>query len=666
MSQNNSKWYRPEIDGLRALAVLPVVLFHGGFQSFAGGFVGVDVFFVISGYLITTILLREMRSGSFSFRRFYERRARRILPALSVMMLLIIPMAWFTLTPLQFYNFAQAIGATTLFSANILYWRESGYFEEEAEANPLLHTWSLAIEEQFYLLFPVVLLVVVTLAKRAGRSDRSAVLAALGAIAAASYIWMEWWLQRDPVGNFFLAPGRIWELIVGSFCAVVMLDFTLRRSSALSAVGLAAILWAVFTFDEGTAFPSAAALLPVLGTALIILFADGTTVTGKLLSLKPLVWIGLISYSTYLWHQPLFVFARLGRQHATTPIQIMGLALLSLLLGYLSYRFVEQPFRKPKGSVLGSQGRIFMLAGASIIGFVALSALGQITDGLPQRFNLSADQQSYIETSNSISPVRGSCQSRVGGANARSYDDACVLGNEQVAPRTAILGDSHTVSLSWELGVELEARGESVRMLAHAGCGPFDDVSRAGSLRESCISWSAAMYDSIRADQSVDTVVLAYKMMFHLAGTNRANYPQLPPKRDAEVVESMKANIVRMVNGIAASGKDVIVVMQTPETPRRIRPTVYKFMSDDHSRIEGVPRAWWQQRSALAVETAQAFDPAVRILDPADLFCDGTTCYAGREGVAWYRDDNHLSLFGANIVVQEILALMNLSPITDA
>ena len=659
MSQNSNSWYRPEVDGLRAVAVLPVVFFHGGFETFAGGFVGVDVFFVISGYLITTILLREMRKGSFSFRRFYERRARRILPALSAMMLVAIPLAWVTLTPLQLRNFAQAVGATNLFSANVLYWRESGYFEEDSEANPLIHTWSLAIEEQFYLLFPVVLLIVVRFAIRARKNDQVFVLATMAAIAAASYLWMEWWLRRDPIGNFFLAPGRIWELLVGSFCAVILLDFKVRRSAALSALGIAAILWSVFSFDEGTAFPSAAALFPVVGTALVILFADESTATGRLLSIKPLVWIGLISYSTYLWHQPLFVFARLGRQNRTTEFETIGLAILSLIIGYLSYRFVEQPFRKPKSRLLRSQKGIFALSVVSIVGFLGLAGIGHVLDGVPQRFDLTANQSSYIETSTSWSPVRQECQAQVGGANARSYDDACIVGSEDATPRTVIFGDSHGTELGWELGKELAERSESLRLLGFGGCGPFDDVSRSGSLRKNCADWSTAMYGEILADDSIDTVVVAFKVMYHLAGTNRGNYPNLPPEREA-LTELMSANTIDLVNGIANTGKQVIFVMQAPETPRRLQPTVYHFMDGDDTRIEGSPRAWWERRSALATAVAQNFDPSVVVIDPADAFCDATMCYAGRDGVAWYRDDNHMTLPAANVVAKEIVEAMAL------
>jgi len=635
------------------------VLFHGGFEMFAGGFVGVDVFFVISGYLITTILLREMRKGEFSFLRFYERRARRILPALSLMLLCSIPLAWISLTPLQFYNYAQGMGATSIFLANVLFWQESDYFNEESEANPLLHMWSLAVEEQFYLFFPIMLLGLTWLAKRNERARPMIVVGGLATLAAASYVWMEWWLRRDPSGNFFLTPSRVWELIVGSFCALILLDRKPQPNAALSAIGLAAVLWSVFAFDETTAFPSALTLVPVLGTALIVVFADRSTITGRVLSLRWLVGIGLISYSTYLWHQPLFATARLARQNVLGPLAILGLAGLSLVLGWLSWRFVERPFRKPESGPLARRSVIFALTGLSIVGFLGLSGIGQVTDGLPGRFDLSPLQEEYIASSFSLNPVKQECQAEPGGANARSYDAACIFGRMGAEPAVVILGDSHATELGWELGEALKKEDASIRMLAFGGCGPFDDVGRSGPAREKCATWSREMYDDLIADDTIEAVVVTYKLMYHLAGTNRGNYPNLPPERDPDIVSYVQANTAEVVNGLSESGKQVIFVMQAPETPRRTRPTVYHFMNDDDTQIQGVPRQWWNERSALADETLTAFDASVEIIDPADTFCDAVTCWAGRDGIALYSDDNHVTLAGAALIAEEITARLD-------
>lgn len=529
MSGETRSWYRPEIDGLRALAVLPVIFFHAKFESFAGGYVGVDVFFVISGYLITNILLRELRAGSFSLLRFYERRARRILPALSALLVLCIPMAWFTLTPNELFDFFRAIGSTSLFSSNILFWLNSGYFTDQSDSNALLHMWSLAVEEQYYLVFPLFLAGIVKLGRRWFDDSRPVViLSALIATAAASYAWMEWALRNDPSGNFYLAPSRVWELIAGAICAVVMTNYRPKPSTILSAIGLVMIGWSVFRFDEATPFPSAVTLLPVLGTALIVVFADATTATARLLSTKALVGVGLISYSTYLWHLPLFVFARLSRLERLTTAMNLGLVVVSLLLGYLSWRFVEQPFRKPESGPLAKQSVILGLAALSIVGFVGIALVGHFANGFPQRFDLTANQDSYLETMRLRTPDKDACQIEPGNTTSRDYLDACQYGDATVEPSIAVFGDSHSVGLAYQLGEQLKTRGRNARLHAYGGCGPLEDPAHAGPDRTECVQWSADTFAAIRDDDGISTVVVAYKLAALLEGSARGLYPRLP------------------------------------------------------------------------------------------------------------------------------------------
>jgi peptidoglycan/LPS O-acetylase OafA/YrhL len=288
--------YRPEVDGLRALAVLPVVLYHAGVPLFRGGFVGVDVFFVISGYLITGILLAELSRGDFSLLRFYERRARRILPALSVMMLACLPMAWLWLDPLDLKGFAKSLVAVPLFSSNLLFWLESGYFDGEADLKPLIHTWTLGVEEQYYLLIPLWLM----LTWRLGTSVRWLSLAAIGLLSLG---WAELGAREASSAAFFLLPARAWELLLGSLVALYArrrpghAHGSGLRQNALAALGLGLLGLATFTFDRSTPFPGLHAAVPTLGAALLILFAGPGTLVGRLLATRTLVGIGLISYS---------------------------------------------------------------------------------------------------------------------------------------------------------------------------------------------------------------------------------------------------------------------------------------------------------------------------------------------------------------------------------
>jgi peptidoglycan/LPS O-acetylase OafA/YrhL len=330
--------YRSEIDGLRALAVVPVILFHAGFDLFSGGFVGVDVFFVISGYLITTILIEDIENDRFSLVNFLERRARRILPALFFIMLVCIPFAWIWMLPSQMKDFLQSLVAASLFASNILFWKKENYFEAAAQTNPLLHTWTLAVEAQYYILFPIFLIL-------AWRFGKNRVFWMIVMMAVISLLLSEWGWRNKPTANFYLAPTRAWELFAGSIVAFVIQKNGVQKNNFLAILGLAAIIFSIFAYDKSTPFPSVYTLAPVLGVVLLILYAEKETIVAKLLNTKSFVGLGLISYSTYLWHQPLFVFAKLKLFSTSFQLTMIALSFLSVMLGYLSWRYVEKPFR---------------------------------------------------------------------------------------------------------------------------------------------------------------------------------------------------------------------------------------------------------------------------------------------------------------------------------
>ena len=360
--------YRAEIDGLRALAVVPAILFHAGFELFSGGFVGVDVFFVISGYLITTILIEDIENRRFSIVNFYERRARRILPALFFVMLVCVPFAWMWMLPSQMKDFSQSLVAVSLFASNVQFWRESGYFDAAAGEMPLLHTWSLAIEEQYYLLFPVFLLL-------AWRFGKNRVFWMIVVMAAISLLLTEWGWRNKAIANFYLAPTRAWELFAGSIAAFIVQKHGVKKNNPLALLGLSAIIFSIFFYDESTPFPSVYALVPVLGVVLLVLYADKETLAAKLLSTKALVGIGLISYSAYLWHQPLFAYARVFQGGMAAEWQMLMLSLLSLLLAYFSWRYVESFFRNKK---IISAKRIFLVSVAGFVFFISIGSIGNL------------------------------------------------------------------------------------------------------------------------------------------------------------------------------------------------------------------------------------------------------------------------------------------------
>ena len=333
--------YRREIAGLRAIAVLPVIWFHSGFSGVPGGFLGVDVFFVISGFLITSILLREIDDGSFSMIGFYERRARRILPALFLVVLATIPFAWVWMYPSTFADYARSIAAIVLFISNVHFWETAGYFGVEAIQKPLLHTWSLAVEEQYYLIFPWLLI----LLRRGGWRVQ---VIALSVLAVLSLLLSEWGWRNEPEVNFYFTFSRFWELLAGSIAAVLAFYHPLQKNGLLGLTGLLLILGSMLGFSEATPVPSVYVLIPVIGSVLVLLYAQADTLVARFLSLRLMVGIGLVSYSAYLWHHPLFSFAHIANPNGQHPALMVFLMVLTFALATLSWRYVEQPFRRKK------------------------------------------------------------------------------------------------------------------------------------------------------------------------------------------------------------------------------------------------------------------------------------------------------------------------------
>ena len=336
--------YRPEIDGLRARAVIPVIAFHAGFSIFRGGFVGVDVFFVISGYLITSIIITQLGDGTFSIRTFYERRARRILPALFLIILISVPFAWLYMPFIEFDLYTKSLTAVNFFFSNILFWRQADYFGGNAEMQPLLHTWSLSVEEQFYVLFPIFLIL---LWKFRNKWKYIALLF----IGLVSLFLAQWFISigEKPIAAFYLFPSRAWELIIGSILALHTLNLkntdTRLKNEIGSIFGISMVLCSIFTFSKDTPTPSLFTLIPTIGTALILRYGISETLVGRILRIKFLVSIGLVSYSAYLWHQPIFAIFRQANPGVKSYWMFLALILFIFLLAYLTWKYVETPFR---------------------------------------------------------------------------------------------------------------------------------------------------------------------------------------------------------------------------------------------------------------------------------------------------------------------------------
>ena len=650
--------YRREIDGLRAVAVLPVILFHAGLGVFSGGYVGVDVFFVISGYLITSILIGELEQGRFSILRFYERRARRILPALFVVMLACLPFAYIWMLPAQLEDFAKSLIAVVFFSSNILFWREDGYFAAAAELKPLLHTWSLAVEEQYYLLFPLFLLVL-------WRFGRERVFASVIGIAVLSLLLAEWGWRNTPTANFYLAPTRAWELLAGSICAFLTLGRAQWSNNALSGLGLALIVFALIYFDANTPFPSAYALAPVGGTALIILFAGQGTWVARLLSTPPFVAIGLISYSAYLWHQPLFAFARLRSLTEPSESLMATLAVAALLLAWATWYWVEQPFRKHAGPVQFSRRRVFAASGAVGALFVAIGVSGLVGRGFEWR--LGDDVLATLEVK--IGDSSG-CHNGLEAAEIESGAD-CRIGAVDVDPSVAVLGDSHAARITDAFSERLAAANLSALAFNGSWCVPLRNFATNAQRKDGCLHEINAALDQVAGRDEIRTVIMFAQWGNYTEGLRwpeRAASAYIYDaggrldfdRADAERNAYFFAQALRATLGeLRAAGKRILIVLPVPEQELHVPHAAVKALHlglDANLLALGLERYRERNGEVREILLGVGAEFGAAFVDPEQLYCGAVSCsLVDAHGRALYEDSNHLSYSGSQPLAAEMI-----------
>jgi peptidoglycan/LPS O-acetylase OafA/YrhL len=634
--------YRRDIDGLRAVAVIAVVLFHFGVPGFTGGFVGVDVFFVISGYLITSIIWNQRQAGRFSFVDFWARRARRILPALFVMIVAVLAVGWFLMAPKDYEELGRSARYQVLFVSNILFMRQDGYFDVASDLKPLLHTWSLAVEEQFYILFPLLLTVLSSRLKHWRM--------ALFGVLLVSFGLSLWAVSHHPEKAFYLLPMRAWELLAGAMLAVAPAHtWRLKPMAAqgLSLIGMGLILLAVFGYDRTTPFPGAAALLPILGVlALILANGHRQTWVGQILSSRVMVGLGLISYSWYLWHWPVFVFASYASVDEPSALDTAGLILLTLVLGYLSWKFVETPFRTRR---LLAGRRQILFAGAC--GILLLALAGQTlrwTDGLPWRLSPQALQYAQARE---WRPELMACL-----ADDKTPDDKlfCHFGATNPPSRALVWGDSHATALIPVFDEGARAHDVSVTLASFAGCVPLEGLEHDPR----CARFNQRVEQSLKR-QAVGDVVLVAHWSLYIYGDAKGNLSWALKDADghydrASAEQRLAEGLRERVAQLRASGHRVWLVKEVPQQLFSPPYRLTRLAMLDHS-VEGVGLAVSEHHkrqaflSQLFAELAQ--DPQVRVVDPAPRLCDANgLCRVERDGYSLYTDDNHLSEVGARLV----------------
>jgi peptidoglycan/LPS O-acetylase OafA/YrhL len=624
---------------LRAIAVLSIILFHAGFTWIPGGYLGVDVFFVISGFLITGILLRENASRTFTLARFYERRARRILPALLAMLFVTAVVAYVLLLPMEFRTFSQSLTAVVLFCSNILFFRRAGafdfYFDPPARLNPLLHTWSLGVEEQFYLVFPLLL----ALAWRFGRRRlfQLVLLTAIASFVCALLLDGGYTsIHYARAANFYLLPARAWQLMIGGLVAFWSGAGAERSAGprpwhqAAALLGLTLILVPILSYQEyKIQFPSVYALAPTLGTAVILAWGSGTLV-GALLSLPVLVGVGLISYSAYLWHHPLFALGHtvsLYREFSTATT--LAFCTVTLALAWASWRWIENPFRDRNTFTRRTIIGVCTVASAMLLIPAATFA---VSDDLPTRGRLLPG--GLLQTSRDRVKVMLDC-----GFDPGAAIPGCALNPAlSTAPAFLVVGDSHAAAMLPGFQGLSERTGRQGRMLALAGCIPFfGDVNDNAN----CEPMQAAALDFAKRS-GIRRVFLVSRW---------AGYTEDLEKRPP-FVEAL----ARTIDAYGSSGAVVCIVEQVPQ--QEYRPVglyVRSFLHRDRAayiRSMSVTRAQHEARQSFVTGALAPYrsDPRVTFIDPAAVMCEGDICPAGTGSQSYYWDESHLSVAGARFV----------------
>lgn len=646
-------FYRPDVDGLRALAVLPVILFHAGF-SCPGGFIGVDVFFVISGYLITQIIERELGAHRFSVLVFYQRRIRRIFPALFVMLAATTLVGYRFLPPVELKALGESLVAASAFSSNILFNLWSGYFAPNSEFTLLLHTWTLSLEEQFYVCWPLILAALSLPAARRWKIP-TALAVLVGTLLLSAH-----WVGSNPNVAFYLLPSRAWELALGavlSFAPIARVVARLPRALAgvASLAGIGMLTIAVTTFSRATPFPGFAALLPCMGAALVIAAGEGgPSVGGRFLSLRPLVWVGMISYSLYLWHWPLFVFGHLLANRKLTGVERGGLLVLVFIVSWLSWRFVESPFRK--AHVARAKVRSWVIGGLVTSAlFVAVGAILYLGNGLPARGPSVGDFEREAQALQ-----KSPCLAH--GASLPGVE-GCLLGAPATASRYDVVlwGDSHAAHLApafEEIGQRL---GVTTRQITKAGCSPIPGVRFLpfDESRAECPAFNEAALRTVLANQAVRVVVLAARWDVFVGGNILLTTDGTKPSPAASR-QLLVSSLRKLVTELVASGRQVMLAGQVPLPPPELIlcTTRARFRGLDESGCAVGPAQAREQTEhavnrALA-EVAAQVESGLHIVHPYAELCGQQGCAVQAGGQMLYTDESHLSSSGARLLASSL------------
>ena len=644
--------FRYDINGLRAWAVVAVVLYHFGVPGFSGGFVGVDVFFVISGFLMTGIVVGSLERERFSLLAFYLARARRILPALIALCAVLLALGWWALLPVDYHALGDHAVYSLAFVSNIKFWREAGYFDAASHEKWLLHTWSLSVEWQFYLLLPLLLLAVWKW--RPGRGPLTGFMAAglLGSLALSVAA-----TPLQPTAAFYLLPTRAWEMMAGGLVYLLAhrLVLTARQRTGLEAAGLVLVIAAIAVFDTASPWPGWRAFIPVLGTVFVLLAARADSPwTGQ----RVAQWLGTRSYSLYLWHWPVVVAMNyfLEAQASATVISA-GLA-LTLMLGDASYRLVETRTHVHLSGMRHRWGTAALLATMSV---VAAPGIGiRVNNGVTGRFAPSIEAMSAESTN--INPRRDGCHVDKGGVASPS----CIYGGQHL--KAILIGDSHADAVVTGLAAAAPGTNDGVMQWTYGGCPTLSGVSAAPGFKQAqatqgyaCREFIDWAFQQLHAIPKNIPVVVLNRLTFYALGENETPVPGMPmvffsrmhTSINAQFLHEFEAKVIDTACQLAQD-RTVYLVRPLPEMRLNVPDTMARAMLLGHSKKDiSISLIEYHQRHAIVWRAQDAARErcGVKILNPLPHLCPDGRCQGARDGRPMYFDDDHLSEYGNKLLV---------------
>lgn len=673
-SKGTSMHYRRDIDGLRFFAVIPVLLHHAGLSMLPGGWLGVDVFFVISGYLITRMLADESAAtGRIDIINFYERRARRILPALFLVLLASTVLALLWLPPRSLVKFGESLGTTGVFLSNFYFMTQTGYFSDPLLIRPLLHTWSLAVEEQFYIFYPILLIVVAKV--------RAPLLPLVVLLAIGSLIFAFWARTTYPEQVFYFPIARAWEMLIGAIIALIWRT----GSSAWKFGGDLGLILICYAMTIGASdanfsapFPGLPSFMACAGTALVLHFGAGR-LTGWMLLSRACVGVGLISYSAYLWHQPLLAFS--AARLLGPPSLAMNLALvgLSLVLAWGTWLWIEEPFRRRRVGFFNTTRKVFLMSVAGSLLVFGCGLVMVLTAGLPSRV-----PSTVVEVSSAVfdNPWRSKCDANRTNKIPDGTDPACLL--DGASPMVYLYGDSHAGMLWGQLMRALQDQGRAGYLSTKGGCvslpglAGFEDMSH-----QSCNRFAMGAMQHLSQLPEDTIVVLALRWTMYVDGilsaeeinSQQFNPAQSDPPTDGVVFpadwsdantddESRKTVVLaRMTDAITeiAAKHKLILIYPVPEAGSNVPDRLARL------GMFGTMPAHLSWPAAIARDHARSVEQMLDSLQgeniirvrPRDMLCDQTNCMLSDGATSYYSDKHHLSQFGSALVVSDILKGLN-------